>query len=78
MDLHLEHLRKYSLRDVSFDVTECSVILAETSIEVVKHICDVFESSNGHKPDSASPSFNRDCKLVLILKDNTKHLIVIH
>ena len=71
MDLHLEHLNrrlKTALRNMGSNVTDSSVTLAAKSINVVNHVCSVFESSDGHKPDSglhSSPSFERDYKLVL-------------
>ena len=71
MDLHLEHLNrqlKTALRNMGSNITDSSVTLAAQSIDVVNHVCAVFESSTDHKADSglhSSPSFERDYKLVL-------------
>jgi len=50
------------------NVTTSSVNLAVRLIDVVNQVCDIFERSTGHKPDSglhSSPSFERYYKLVL-------------
>ena len=50
-----------------------SITMAAKYIDVVNHVCDVFEKSIGHKSDSglhSSPSFERDYKLILkVLKE---------
>ena len=77
MDLHLEHLNrrlKTALRNMGSNISANSVSLAAKSIDVVNHVCNVFERSTGHTPDSElhpPPSFKRDCELVVgILSEN--------
>ena len=68
MDLHLEHLNrrlKTALRNMGSNISANRVLsLAAKSIDVVNHVCNVFERSTGHTPDSelhSPPSFKRDC-----------------
>ena len=77
MGLHLEHLNrrlKTALRNMGSNISTNSVTSAAKSIHVVNHVCNVFEKSTGHMPDSglhSSPSFERDYNLVLkVLKEN--------
>ena len=72
MDLHLEHLNrrlKTTLQNMGSNITTYAVNLAAESIDIVDHVCQVFEQENSkHKLNSdkhSSPSFERDFKLIL-------------
>jgi len=59
MDLHLEHLNR---RLKCSNVTDSYVKLAAESVDVINHVCHVFEAASSTKKGDSD---KRACRLIL-------------
>jgi len=73
MDVRVEHLNhrlKTTLRNMGANVTNNNAVkLAAESVDVVDHLCDIFEEVNStakvNSDKHSSPSFEKELKLIL-------------